>query len=64
MQLCDFSVKDACEWVGFCPADKGAGKGKGKKGREEGSVEDKVEAVYQAIEKMDSKDVRPTSLLT
>ena len=57
-------MKDACEWVGFCPADKGAGKGKGKKGREEGSVEDKVEAVYQAIEKMDSKDVRPTSLLT
>jgi len=24
--------KDACEWVSFCPADKGAGKGKGKKG--------------------------------
>ena len=24
--------QDACEWVSFCPADKGAGKGKGKKG--------------------------------
>ena len=53
----DFYFEDACEWTGFCPVDKGAGKGKGKKGREE-DKEDKVEAVYQAIMKMEGKDVR------
>ncbi|CAK9026608.1 unnamed protein product [Durusdinium trenchii] len=61
----DFYFEDACEWVGFCPADKGAGKGKGKKGREgrdEGSVEDKVEAVYQAILKVDIPQVRPSNV--
>lgn len=59
----DFYFEDACEWVSFCPADKGAGKGKGKKGgRDEGSVEDKIEACYQAIMNVDIPQVRPSKV--
>ncbi|CAJ1424341.1 unnamed protein product, partial [Effrenium voratum] len=55
----DFYFEDACEWVSFSPPER-SGKGKGKKGgRDEGVTEDKIDAVYQAIQKVDTPQVRP-----
>jgi ATP-dependent RNA helicase DHX36 len=55
----DYYFEDACEWVGWCPPEKGGGKGgkKGNKGSSRGDAEEGIEAAYQAIKKYDiSKD--------
>jgi len=54
----DYYWEDACEWLGYCPPDKGAGKG-GKGGQRHESMADREQAVYDAISRDTSVKTRP-----
>lgn len=57
----DYYWEDACEWISWCPPEKGGGgKGRGNKGGgDAGVTADKVEAAYQAIMKDNTAKGRP-----
>jgi len=65
----DWYWEDACETVGWCPPEKGAGKGGGKKGSKKGGDRnggggggvsvDAVQAVYDKISKDNTPKGRP-----
>jgi len=63
----DYYWEDVCEWLSFCPAEKGGGKGgKGGKGKQRGgkgdgggvSVDD-IQGAYEAIQQDTSVKGRP-----